>query len=136
MNETENKHSVCAANCPLNRVITVHEIGGKSSLYIDDNGALYEAPSHFEKYEKERTHHFLLHAIKEIGPCDLPVLEFRKIRRPGFLGWLGESAVECKKIKEVSGAWITTSDGEKILVSETVEELKKLIEDTNEEEPK
>ena len=134
MNETENKQQVCAANCPLNRVITVHEIGEKTSLYQANNGEFYGVPSHFGKYEKERTHHFLLHAIKEIGPFDLPVFEFKEKKNPGFSGWLGGSTVEYKKVKDVSGGWIRLDDDETIYVSESFEELKKLIEGTKKEE--
>ena len=41
MNETENKHSVCAANCPLNRVITVHDIGFADYGYDDPEAIEY-----------------------------------------------------------------------------------------------
>lgn len=86
MNETENKQQVCAANCPLNRVITVHEIGHREHKYWNSNLDSFVVPWHLVEYKNVRCHHFLLHAIKEIGWFDLPVFEFKEKKNPGFSG--------------------------------------------------
>lgn len=129
MNETENKQQVCAANCPLNRVVTVHEIGYRDhAYYYDEAIEVCQVPWHLVEFKNIRKHHFALHAIKEIGGFDLPVFEFKKVRKPGIWGWLGCSTVEWKTVKEVSGGWIRLYNGEWVFVSETYEELKELIE--------
>ena len=128
MNDTENMQTVCEAKCSLNRVVTVHEIGRRECEYWDSHLESYPTPWHFVEYKNERRHHFLLHAIKEIGGFDLPVFEFKEERKRGIWGWLGCSTVEWKTVKEVSGGWIRLYNGERVLVSETYEELKELIE--------
>ena len=132
MNETENKLSVCAANCPLNRVITVHEIGHREHKYWNSHLDSFVGPLHLVEYKIVQCRHFPLHAIKEIGGFYLPVFEFKEKKNPGFSGWLGGSTVEYKKVKDVSGGWIRIDDDELICVSETYEELKSFIEGVGE----
>lgn len=135
MNETENKQQVCAANCPLNRVVTVHQIGYRDNTYYDDEAIeTYQVPWHLVEFKNIRTHHFALHAIKEIGGFDLPVFNFKKVREPGFWGRFGCSTMTYSKVKEVSGGWIRLYNGEFLCLSETYEELKELIEGGKKEE--
>lgn len=129
MNETENKHSVCAANCPLNRVVTVHEIGyERHSVYIEESIDLIETTPHLVKYKEPKERDFLLHSFKEIGSFALPVFKFNKVKKRGFFGWLGEAELHWEKKEDVVGGWIRLDNGETIWVSETFEELKSLIE--------
>ena len=135
MNETENKQQDYAANRPLNRFVTVHQIGYRDHAYYDAEAIEdYQVPWHLVEFKNIAKRHLAIHAIKEIGGFDLPVFKFEKVRKPGFLGLLGCSTVSYSKEKEVSGGWIRLYDGEFLCLAETYEELKSLIEGEKKEE--
>ena len=133
MNETENKQQVCAANCPLNRVITVHDIGFADYGY-DDPEAIeyYSTPLYFCR-RKPTARHIVAHSIQEIASFHIPTLDFKKVKKPGWSGFWGLCEVKWTKTGEVTGGWIKFVNGDTIYVSETLEELKSLIEGTKEE---
>lgn len=134
MNKTENRQAVCAANCPLNRVVTVHEIGyERHSVYIEESIDLIKTTPHLVKDGDLRERHFALHSFKEIGSFALPVFKFKKVKKQGFRGWLGEVELHWEKMEDVVGGWIRLDNGETIYVSETYEELKSLIEGVKKE---
>lgn len=134
MDETENKQSFCAANCPLNRVITVHDIGFADRGY-DDYEAIeyYSTPLYFCS-RLPTAHHIVAHSIQEIDSFNIPTLDIKKVKKPGWRGFLGQCEVKWTKTGEVTGGWIKFVNGETIYVSETLEELKSLIEGTKKEE--
>ena len=135
MNETENKHSVCAANCPLNRVVTVHEIGYNSHhFYRVASLDLRDTPPHLVKYQCPQERSFTMQSFREIGSFALPVFEFKEVKKRGFLGWLGECVLHWEKKDFVQGGWIRLDNGETIWVSETYDELKKIIEGEKKDE--
>lgn len=101
MNETEKIEPVCATNCPLNRVVTVHEIGCIEYEYRNSHFDSFAVPYHLVEFKYMRTHHFALHAIKEIGRFDLPVFEFKEKKSPGISGWLGSTTVKWTKVNSM-----------------------------------
>ena len=136
MNETENKHSVCAANCPLNRVITVHDIGFANRGY-DDPEAIeyYSTPLYFCR-RKPTARHIVAHSIQEIASFNIPTLDIKKVKKPGWRGFLGLCEVKWTKTGEVTGGLLEFVNGDTLCVSETLEELKSLIEGGKIEETK
>ena len=136
MNETENKQQVCAANSPFNRVITVHDIGFAYRGY-DDPAAIeyYSTPLYFCR-RKPTARHIVVHSIQEIASFNIPTLDIKKVKKPGWRGFLGCCEAKWTKTGEVTGGWIKFVHGETIYVSETLEELKSLIGGTKKAETK
>ena len=124
----------CKLNkCPLNRVVTVHEIGFTDSGYMDSDRNYYNTPTYFVEREP-RKRDFTVHAIKEIGNFTAAIFKFRTVEKSGLLGWLGECELKMDKTGEVSGGWVRLDDGSKVFVSETADQLKKIIEDDEQAE--
>ena len=119
--------------CSLDRIVTVHEIGFPDSGWYDSD--FYSTSTYFVKREpRERL--LALHAIKEIGNFTIPTLQFKRVKKPGFWGWLGDHRLEEEKTGEVSGGWLRLDNGHVVYVSEPAEALKNLIEGNAKEEAK
>lgn len=136
MTETENHQSICAANCPLNMVITVHDIGFADRGYDDPEAIEYYSTPLYFRRRKPTARHIVAHSIQEIDSFNIPTLDIKKVKKPGWRGFLGLCEVKWAKTGEVTGGWIKFVNGETIYVSETLEELKTLIEGTKKEETK
>ena len=136
MNETENRQAVCAANCPLNRVVTVHEIGFAYRGYDDPEAIEYYSTPLYFCSRKPTARHIVVHSIQEIDSFNIPTLDIKKVKKPGWRGFLGCCEVKWTKTGEVTGGWIRLDNGQTIYVQENLEELKNLIEGNAKEEAK
>lgn len=119
--------------CPLNRVVTVHEIGYAEKNFYDDD--IHETPPYFVP-QYPRVRHFAVHACKEIDGFCLPTMKFEKVRKPGWRGLVLSDDFKWTQTGEVTGGWIRLDNGWTIYVKETLEELKNLIEGNAKEEAK
>ena len=122
--------------CPLNRVVTVHEIGYAEKNFYDSGAIeIYETPPYFVP-QYPRVRNFAVHAFKEIDGFCLPTMKFEKVRRPGWKSFVLSDIFKWTKTGEVSGGWIRLDNGQTIYVQETLEELKNLIEGNAKEDAK
>lgn len=78
----------------------------------------------------------MAHSIQEIDSFNIPTLDIKKVKKPGWRGLLGCCEVKWTKTGEVTCGWIKFVNGETIYVSETLAELKSLIEGGKKEETK
>lgn len=78
----------------------------------------------------------MVHSILEIASFNIPTLDIKKVKKPGWRGFLGLCEVKWTKTGEVTGGLIKFVNGDTICVSETSEELKSLIEGNAKEEAK
>ena len=109
-------------------VITVHEIGEAEYGLFDSFNIEWhrEFGQHFVPYDEPRERDFVVSGILEIGSFNLPVLKFEYTYRKSLLIFK-EGVWTSSKIGERSGGIVRLVDGNLVFVSESREELRKLI---------
>lgn len=108
------------------KIITVLEIGFADNGHFDEDAIEFiDHETHFIRYRHSKTRYLVSSSIVEIGEFELPVTKINYIKPKH---WWQCRRVEVETVGRCSGSWVVLSDGRKIYVHETLEELTKMIE--------
>lgn len=109
------------------KVIDVFEIGYVENRHYDAESIdIIDFNSHFVRFNHDVRRYIVSTAIAEIGEFELPITRINYIRAKH---WYQSDDVEVETIGRCSGSWIKLMDGTKIYVRNTLDELKKMIEE-------
>lgn len=109
------------------KVISVVEIGFEEVGHFDHYGIEFiDDEPHFVRFKYGKNRYIISTSIVEIGEFELPVTKMNYIEPKH---WWQRRRVEVETVGRCSGSWVVLSDGRKIYVHETLEELTKMIEE-------